>query len=167
MDYMYALPWKLLIIGLLLEYFATLLKRLYLKKENSCKIFHISSSIVPFSYGMVKNVFFGDKISSGEAKERGNRPKMRVIFVKFPLLSKIQGLSHKLSVRQTSTHHHCNWHAQKPICWDFQVIWSSSSLSKTTLCIFKEQIWLPNGKCYRKKINSTLTRKKLEMLWKK
>ena len=30
MDYMYALSWKLLIIGLLLEYFATLLKYLHL-----------------------------------------------------------------------------------------------------------------------------------------
>ena len=39
---------------------------------------------------------------------------MRVIFAKFPLLSKIKTLSHKLLVRQTSNHHHCNWHAQKP-----------------------------------------------------
>ena len=73
-------------------------------------------------------------------------------FAKFPLLSKVQTLSHKLLVRQTSHHHCCNWHAQKPNCKDFQVILSSSSWSKTTLimCIFEEQIWLPNRKCYEK-----------------
>ena len=61
---------------------------------------------------------------------------MRVIFPKFPLLSKIQTLSHKLLVRQTSNHHHCNWHAPKPIYKDFQVILSSSSWSKTTLFLY-------------------------------
>ena len=73
---------------------------------------------------------------------------MRVIFAKFPLLSKILALSYILLVRKTSNHHHCNWHAQKPKYTDFQVILSSYSWSKTTLCIFKEQIWLPNRKCY-------------------
>ena len=75
---------------------------------------------------------------------------MRVIFAKFPLLRKIQTLSHKPLVRQTSNDHHCNWHAQKPICRDFQIILHCSSWSKTTLCIFKEQICLPNRKCYGK-----------------
>ena len=75
---------------------------------------------------------------------------MRAIFAKFPLLSKIQTLSHKLLVRQTSNHHYCNQHDQKPICRDFQVISSSSSWSIITLCIFKEQIWLPNRKFYGK-----------------
>ena len=51
---------------------------------------------------------------------------------------------------QTSNHHHCNQHAQKPIGGDFKVILSSSSWSKTTLCIFQEQIWLLNRKCYEK-----------------
>ena len=37
---------------------------------------------------------------------------MRIIFAKFPLLSKIQTLSHKHLVRQTSNHHHCNWRAK-------------------------------------------------------
>ena len=38
---MYALPWKLLIIGLLLEYVATLLKILHLKKiDRKYSIFH-------------------------------------------------------------------------------------------------------------------------------
>ena len=75
---------------------------------------------------------------------------MRVTFAKFPLLSKIWTLSHKLLVRQTSNHHHCDWYGQKFIGWDFQLILSSSSWSKTTLCIFKEQIWFPNRKCYGK-----------------
>ena len=40
MGYMYALSWKLLIIDLLLVYYATLLKRLYLKKiAAKCSIF--------------------------------------------------------------------------------------------------------------------------------
>ena len=68
-------------------------------------------------------------------------------FAKFPLLCEIQTLSHKVLVRQTSNHHHCYWHAQKPTYKDFQVISSSSSWSKTPLCTFKEQICLPNRKC--------------------
>ena len=41
-------------------------------EENSQKMFHISSPIVLFSYGKVKD-FFGDKgqISSGEGKRKG------------------------------------------------------------------------------------------------
>ena len=99
-----------------------------------------------------------------EVKGRGKRElwgeaQMRWgFFVKFPLLSKIQILSHKLLVRQISTHHHCDWHVQKPKCRDFQVILSSSSWSIITLCIFKEQIWLPNIKYHEK--NSILTRMK-------
>ena len=80
----------------------------------------------------------------------GENPKIRVIFAKFPLLRKIQILSHKLLVRQTSHHHHSDEHVQKATCRKFQVIMSSSSWSKTILCIFKEQIWLPNRKCYEK-----------------
>ena len=38
----------------------------------------------------------------------------------------------------------------KPISRDFQVILHSSSWSKTTSWIFKEQIWLPSRKCYGK-----------------
>ena len=64
---------------------------------------------------------------------------MRVIFPKFPLLSKIQTLSHQLLVRQTSNHHHCNWHAQKPTCRDFKVTLSSSSWSKTNLFVYFER----------------------------
>ena len=41
---------------------------------------------------------------------------------------------------QTSNPNHYNQHAQKTICRNFQVILCSSSWSRTTLCIFKEQI---------------------------
>ena len=63
-------------------------------EENSHKMFHISSPIVLF-YGKVKDVWgHNDQISSGEGKRgkrgMGKKPKMRVIFTKFPLLSKIQ-----------------------------------------------------------------------------
>ena len=80
----------------------------------------------------------------------GGEAQNEVLFAKFPLLSKIQTLSHKLLVKQTSNHHHCNWHAQKPICRDVQMISSSSFWLKATLCIFMEQLWLPNRKCYGK-----------------
>ena len=74
--------------------------------------------------------FFGDKdqISSQEDERKGQegvwgeKPKMRVICAKFPLLSKIQTLSQKSLVRQTSNHHHCDWHAEKSTCRDFQAI---------------------------------------------
>ena len=74
---------------------------------------------------------------------------MRDIFPKFLFLSKIQTLSCKLLVTQTSNCHHCNWHAQKPIYRNFQVILCSSSWSKTTLYIFKEQI-LVQISCFKK-----------------
>ena len=38
-------------------------------EENSCKMFHISSLIVFFSYGKVKDAFYKDQISSGGQKE--------------------------------------------------------------------------------------------------
>ena len=90
---------------------------------------------------------------------------MRVIFAKFPLLSELQTLPHNLLIRQTSKHRHCNWHAQKPKSRDFQVISSSSSWSKTTLCIFKEQIWLPNRKCYGKNKLYFDQEEMLKMAW--
>ena len=144
MGYVYVLSWTLLIIGLLSEYFATLLKILQLKKlDRKCFIFLHQ---LHFFSREDQGHFLGIRIKFhlGRAKGRskggmGEKPKMRVIFAKFPLLSKTQALSHKLLVRQTSNHHHCNWHAQKPMCRDLQVILSSSSWSKTTfLCIFME-----------------------------
>ena len=61
----------------------------------------------------------------GKAKGRGKREyggeaQMRVIFALFPLLRKIQALSHKPLVRQTSNHHQYDQHVQKPICKDFK-----------------------------------------------
>ena len=142
MGYMYALSWKLLITGVLLECLATLLKILHLKKKSQ-KMFHISSPIVLFSYGKVKDNFWGYESNFiwGEQKEgvrggMGKKPKMTVIFAKFPLLSKIQILSHKLLVKQTFYHCCCHQHAQKPICRDFKVILSSSSWSKTTFFVY-------------------------------
>ena len=69
LGYMYALSWKLFIIGLLLEYFATLLKSI--PEENSCKMFHIFFTNCTFSYWKVKDVL-GDKdqISSWEDKRK-------------------------------------------------------------------------------------------------
>ena len=41
-------------------------------EENSCKMFHISSPIVLFSYGKVKDLYLDrDQISSGEDKRKG------------------------------------------------------------------------------------------------
>ena len=101
-------------------------------EENSCKMFYISSPIVHFSYGKVKDVFWdkGIKFQLGRAKERaerevwGEKPKMRVIFAKFPLLSKIQILSHKLLVRETSNHHQWNWHAKNLKAGIFKWFWA-------------------------------------------
>ena len=69
-----------------------------------------------FPMGRSRTFFFEIRIKFHlrRAKGRGKRgvwgkkSKMRIIFAKFPLLSKIQTLSHKLLVRQTSNHHHCN-----------------------------------------------------------
>ena len=75
---------------------------------------------------------------------------MRVIFAKFTLLSMIQTFSHKLLVRQTSNHHHCNWHAQKSTSMDFEVILSSSSWSKTPLCILRNKYGIQIGNAMEK-----------------
>ena len=84
-------------------------------EDNSWKMLHISSMIVLFSYGKVKDILGGIRIEFhlGREKGRGKRgyveeAQNEVFFAKFPLLSKIQTLSHKLLVRQTFKHHHCN-----------------------------------------------------------
>ena len=109
-------------------------------EENSCKMFHTSSLIVIFLMERSRTFFWDkDQIHLGRANRRGNRgnggeAQMRCFFffAKFPSLSKIQTLSHKLFIWQTSNHHCFNQHAQNPICRDFQVISSSSSWSKTS-----------------------------------
>ena len=76
-------------------------------------MFHIYSPIVLFSYGKVKDIFVGIRITFhlGKVKARGKkgvwgeRTKMMVIFARFLLISKIQTLSHKFLVRQTYNHH--------------------------------------------------------------
>ena len=90
---MYAVSWKLLILGQLSEYFPTLLKRLYLKKiAAKCSIFLHQL----YLFHMGRSVMFcgGDKaqISSGEGKRKGGvRGGMGgeaqiEVFAKFPLL---------------------------------------------------------------------------------
>ena len=124
-------------------------------------MFHISSPIVFFLWEG-QRWFFGGRWGSnfiwGGQKEgvRGGmvgEAKMRWFFAKFPwILSRIQTLSHKLLVRQTSLHHHCDWHAQKPNCNDFQVISSSSSWSKTALCILRNKYGFQIGMLWKNKI---------------
>ena len=64
-------------------------------EENSCKMFHISSPVVLFSYGKVKDIFWiRIKFHLGRAKKKvrgdmGGEAQMRVIFTKFTL-SKIK-----------------------------------------------------------------------------
>ena len=129
-------------------------------------MFNIYSLIVLFLIWRSRSIF-RDKyqISSGESTwscKRGYEEgaKIRVIFAKFPLLSEIQTLSHKLLVRKTSNHHHCNWYAQKHTCRDFQVISNSSSWSKTCLCIFRNKygykIGNAMGKCEMLQIGSII-----------
>ena len=151
---MYAISWTLLIIGLLSEYFATLLKKLYLKKiARKCSIFlHWLYFFLWEGQGCL--FLEKDQISSWEDSKRGvwgQKPKMRWVFCEIPIIKQDTNfISHKLLVRQTSYHHHCNRHAQKVICRGFQVILHCSFWSKTALCIFKEEIWHPNRKCYEK-----------------
>ena len=89
MGYIYALSWKLLIIGLHLEYFATFLKRLHLKKiATKCSIFLHQLYFFLLGRSMM---FDKDKISFGGKKEgvrggMGERPKMTVIFAKTPII---------------------------------------------------------------------------------
>ena len=70
---MYALSWKLPIIGLLLEYFATFLKILHMKKiARKCSIFLCQ---LYFCLWESQGDLFGDKdqIPSGRVKGRGKR----------------------------------------------------------------------------------------------
>ena len=132
---MYALSWKLLIIGLLLEYFATVLKMLHLKKiARKCSLF--LHQLYFFLWEGIRHFFLEKRIKFllGRTKGRGRGVcgtewGVFLCFAKFQLFSKTHTLPDKL----------------------FQVILISSSWSKTTLLVhFKEQIWLPNRKYYGK-----------------
>ena len=86
MGYMYALSWKLFIMGLLSEHFATLVVRLHLKKiSTKCLIFlhQLYFFLIGRSW-----TFWGDKdqMSPGRAKGRGKwgygeRIKIRCVFL--------------------------------------------------------------------------------------
>ena len=71
MDDMYALSWKLLMIGLHLEYSATLLKRLHRKKINTkCSIY--LHQLFFFVMGRSRTLFWDkDQISPGVCKRKG------------------------------------------------------------------------------------------------
>ena len=86
-------------------------------------------------------------------------------FAKFPLLSKIQTLSYKPLVRQTSNYQHCNWHAQNPTCREFQVISSSSSQSKTTLCILRKKYGFQKGNAMEKNKICFHQKEMFKMAW--
>ena len=113
--------------------------------------------------------FWGDKdkLSSGRAKGRGKRrvwgerPKMRFIFAKLPLLNEIQTLSHKLLVRQTSNHHHCDHHAPKTYMqWlssDFEQFFLVKNIFIYVFVRNKYGFQIGNA---MEEINSVLTRKK-------
>ena len=65
---------------------------------------------------------------------------MRCFFLaKFPLLSQIQTIFNKLLVRQTSNHHHCNWHAQKTYKQGFSSDFEQFFLVKNNFVYFKDK----------------------------
>ena len=86
--------------------------------------FHIFVNflIILFSYGKVKDkdVFLiMIKFCLGRAKGRGKRgyggeALNEGYFCKIPIIKQDTNF-----ISQTSNHHHCNWHGQKPICKDF------------------------------------------------
>ena len=62
-------------------------------EENSCKMFHISSPIVLFSYGKVKDMFLEIRIKfhlwrkkEGVRGHMGEKPKMRCFFYKILII---------------------------------------------------------------------------------
>ena len=94
--------------------------------------------IVLFSYVKVKDIFGGIRtLQWGGQKEgvtggMGEKPKMRVIFTNSHYSARYKLYLTNCWSDKTFNHHHCDQHAQKPLCRDFKVIFSSSSLSKTT-----------------------------------
>ena len=81
-----------------------------------------------------------DQISSGRAKGRGMREyggeaQNEGYFCKIPIIKQDTNFISQTVGKTKPNHHHCNRHAQTPLCRDFQVILSSSSWLNTTLCI--------------------------------
>ena len=93
----------------------------------------LENMFVILSYRKVKDIYLGDEdqISLGRAKGRGKRgyrgeAPNTGYFCKIPIIQQDTNFFSQ-TVRQTSNHHHCDWHAKTPICRDFQVILSSFS----------------------------------------
>ena len=84
------------------ESLSTTTTRVLFQRESTCFyfMFHISSPIVLFLIGRsgmflreIRIKFHLDKAKEMVKGGMGEKPKMRVIFAKFPLLSKIQTIS--------------------------------------------------------------------------
>ena len=56
----------------------------------------------------------------GEAQNEG-------YFCKIPIIKQGTNFISQTFGQTSFNHHHCNWHAQKPICKDFKVILSRSA----------------------------------------
>ena len=126
-------------------------------EENSCKMFHISIPIVLFLMGRSKTFlgirikFHLGKIKEGVRGSMGRSPKWGVFFAKFQLLSKIQTLSQKLFIRQTSNHHHCNQHAQNLHAGTFRWFWAVLPGHKQLcLCILRNKYGFQIQKLWKK-----------------
>ena len=161
----YTLSWKLLIMGLLSEYFAALCKELHLKKIAT-KMFHISSPIVLFlmerssTFLGIRIKFHLDKANGrGRGKHGEKRTKMRIISSKFPLLSEIWNLSHKLLVRQTATTTIAIGMSKIPCAWLSSDLSSFSGQINFVYVFLRNRYDLQIGYAMEK-INSVLTRKK-------
>ena len=150
MGYMYALSWKLLIIGLLSEYFAKLLKRLHLKKiATKCLIFlhQLYFFLIGRSW-----TFWGDKDQMSPGREKGSikrgvwerGPKWGGYFCKIPIIKLYTNFyltncwSDKLLTTTTAISMPKNLNAGT-FKW-FQAVLSGQKW----LSIFKEQILLLN-----------------------
>ena len=138
---MYALSWKTVHHRTTFRIFCNFTQKT-IPEENSCKMFYISSPIVPFHMGRSRTLLeIRIKFHLGRIEGRGKRgfgveAQNEVFFAKFPSLSKIQTLSDKLFLQQTSNYHHCDWYAQKPKCRDFLVIFEQFLLVKNNFVYF-------------------------------
>ena len=63
-------------------------------------------------FGEIRITFYLGRAKGRSKRKYGGEAKNEGYFCKFSIFSKIQTLSHKLLVRQTSIHYHCDQHAQ-------------------------------------------------------
>ena len=88
----------------------------------------------------------------------GEKPKMRVIFAKSPLFSKIQILYHKLLVRQTSNHQHCGWYAQNIYAETLKWFWAVlPGQNQLCLCILRNKYGFQMGNAMEAPPSKTYT----------